>query len=319
MIQRGAPAMRALYRSGGDFEAVYGVPRTALEGEWRAQLASIALPPEAIATGKERFRRGGMFEVPCPHAIAARDALAADRVREGDRDGAIALEREVCAQDPDEPDHQLDLADLLADGDARDQDEARAIRLRVAADEDGATPPMRALALLHLGETAAGHGDLRAAEDAFARALALPDSGGNRRKLEGEVQALHHTGPAGPLLRGYFFEPGDKLVWATMVTAAEPDLALGWYLRGLQHAARDKHAEAAADLAHALALGLGNPRMVSNGARVLAVEAWRAGDHAEVAQAADVLAGTGNEVERLLAEDWRERLEFAVTGALPAK
>ncbi|HTJ47097.1 MAG TPA: hypothetical protein VL463_33580 [Kofleriaceae bacterium] len=318
LARYGAPSMRALYRSAGDFEGTYGKSRAQLEAEWRAMIDAITVPPEAIATGKESFRRGSVFDVPCPHAIAARRARAIELAGEGDREGAIAITREVCTDDPDEPRHQLDLAALLSTGDDAEQKEAKQLRTKIAHDDAGVTAPLRAEALQDLGEDAGTHGDFAGADALFTQALALPIDGGARRQLEAMRFALRHEGPSAPLLRAYFFAPGDHLVTATLVTSIEPQLGLGWYLRGLQEIGKDDHASAAADLSRALSLGLPSPRFVSNAARKLATSAWRAGDHAKVAQAADVLAGTGNEIERLLAEDWRERIEWTVTGKLPA-
>jgi hypothetical protein len=314
----GAPRLRDLYRSGGDFAAAYGRSRAELEKEWRQMIAATPVPPDALELGKEAFRRGGVFEVPCPHAVAALRSRAIDLDSADDHRGAVSLMREVCADDPSEPRYQLELADLLWQGDADEVAEARAIDRRLAADTDEVTAPLRAQALATLGEHAAKDGDLTTAEDALARAAALPAGAGRKRALAAELIALRDRGPAGPVYRAYFFTTGDKLALATAMTAIEPERGLAFYLRGLQRAAKEDHTGAADDLARGLALGLPGPLFVSNAARTLAVEAWRAGDHARVAQAADVLAASGNEVEALLARDWRERIEFAVTGQLPA-
>jgi hypothetical protein len=314
----GAARFRDLYRSGGDFAAAYGRSRSELEKEWRQMIAAVVVPPDALEIGRETFRRGGVFEVPCPHAVAALRSRAVDLDSADDHGGAVALMREVCADDPSEPRYQLELADLLWQGDASEIAEARAIDRQLAADTDGVTAPLRAQALATLGEHAARDGDFVTAEDALAKAAALPAGAGRKRTLAAELLALRDRGPAAPAYRAYFFSTGDKLALATAMAAIEPERGLAFYLRGLQRAAREDHAGAADDLARSLALGVPGPLFVSNAARILAVEGWRAGDHAHVAQAADVLAGTGNEVEALLAKDWRERIEFAVTGSLPA-
>ncbi len=318
----GAARLRDLYRSGGDFQGAYGSSRAELEKQWREMIASTPVPPDALEIGREAFRRGGVFAVPCPHAVAALRSRAIHLDDADDHDGAVTLMREVCGDDPD-PAYQLELADLLWQGDAGEIDEARAIDRRLAADTDGVTAPLRAQALATLGEHAARDGQLAAAEDALAKAVVLPAGAGRKRALEAELIALRDKGPSGTLLRMYFFATGtgagSKLELATVMTTLEPTRGFAFYLRGLQRAAKDDHAGAADDLAHALSLGLPGPLFVSNAARTLAVEAWRAGDHARVAQAADVLAGTGNQIEALLAQDWRERIDFTVTGALPGR
>src|SRR5436190_18897053 len=68
----GAPSLRRLYESGGDFEGTYGKSIATLESEWRKMIATIALPPDVVEGNRERFRAGSVFARPCPHAIAAR-------------------------------------------------------------------------------------------------------------------------------------------------------------------------------------------------------------------------------------------------------
>jgi hypothetical protein len=311
----GAARLRDLYRSGGDFNGAYGRSRGELEKEWRQMITATVVPPDALEIGREAFRRGGVFEVPCPHAVAALRARAIDLDSQDDHHGAIDLMREVCSDDPD-PDYQLELANLLWEGDADEVAEARAIDRRIADDVDNVTAPLRASALATLGEHAARDGRLAAAEDLFVRAAALPQSPNRKRTLQAKLIGLRDRGPAMMLYRLYFFSDANELGLATLMTQVEPERGFAFYLRGLQRSGKD-HAGAADDLSRALALGLPGPLFVSNAARTLAVEAWRAGDHGRVAQAADVLASTGNQVEALLAQDWRERIEFAVTGALP--
>jgi hypothetical protein len=55
-----------------------------------------------------------------------------------------------------------------------------------------------------------------------------------------------------------------------------------------------------------------------NGARRLAVVAFRANDTARVEKAIAVLRGADmNETDRLLADDWAQRLAFVASGHLP--
>ena len=63
-------------------------------------------------------RQGGVFDRPCPHMRAAREAEAGARLARGDRRGAVATMRAVCADAPDEPGYALSLAAMLTAGDA---------------------------------------------------------------------------------------------------------------------------------------------------------------------------------------------------------
>jgi hypothetical protein len=122
------------------------------------------------------------------------------------------------------------------------------------------------------------------------------------------ARALDDPGLAGSFLRNYFFAAaGDRLSWALLAVLAAPADRFGWYLLGLQLDERDLHGPAAHLLARAIAGPLPSPRFVRAGARRALIAAWRAHDVATLAAIADVLDGTGYEVDRWLAADWRER------------
>ena len=317
---RGAAPLRALYRNGGDFEAAYGVPATALQQEWRDQISAISLRSEEIEATRERFRQVGVFARPCPHAIASRRVRAYEAVGRGDRGSAISLLREVCEDAPREPRHRMELGDLLARGDERQRAEAAKLWNEIEQSPQ-ATSSMRADVLDRLASAAAIRGEIPRAQQLIAAALALPIDDGQRRGLEAKRLALEHTGPAGPMLRAYFYSPreaaGDPRQWVTRAAEQEPALGLALYLRGLRQADDGSWVAMADDLARALRLGLPSRSFVRNAARRLAVAAFRAGDAAGVLRAAETLSlPEMNETDRLLAEDWRQRLRFKSTGKL---
>ena len=305
----GAAKLRELYESGGDFDDAYGKPMSALADEWRAMIAKVELPPGVIEAQKERFRGGGVFAQPCPHAIAARRERAYKAAAAGDRDHAIWLLREVCSQAPDEPRHWLELGDYLAGGTPDQRHEGEAI-WRGLVDEPETTSSLRANALERLAKTAGLRGDFAAASELTAQALALGVDGDQRRQLEGEAFAL--TGDH-PMLRGYFFQPQvlEGIQWAVLATLAEPDLGFAHYLLGLRFFGESNWAAAATELDRALALGVPGPLFVKNGARVLAIAAYRSHDvaHVEVAIAA-LRAPEMSTTDHLLATDWQARLDF---------
>jgi len=312
----GAPALRRLYHSGGDFEGAYGKSLAALEQEWRAMLEKVAVPEAIVEGARERFRTGSVFARPCPHAVAARREQAAEAVARGERAKAIQIMRQVCKDAPEEPRHLLELGDYLVTGSPTQKAEAIAIWSRIAADET-LTSSLRAEAMVRLAATDKDH-----TAELVAKAAALPVDPNMRRQLDAEVFALEHEGPAGPALRGYFFGSGlvlDNLGWAQLAALGEPDLGFGHYLLGLQLQVREKPewARSAEELDHAIALGLPTPDFVRNGARKLAVAAYRAGDTARVEHAIAALRGSQMaETDRLLADDWAARLRFDATGHL---
>ncbi len=305
----GAAPVRAVYASGGDFAAAFGQSRDALVAEWRAMLATVEVPPADLEAARERFRRGGVFSRPCPHAIAARTERAARQAGSGDRKGAIQTMRDVCRDAPDEPGYALELAELLAAGDDDERREGRDLYQRWTEAEAGAA--VVAVALDALAQLDARGGDRVAARAHIAAALALPLDDDRRRPFEAVMAALDGGDLAGPFLRGYFFGAGDRLAWALMASAMAPHSALARYLLALQWNERGQYALAVPLLDRALTGTLPSPRFVRAGARRLAVAAWRIDDRAALAHAIALLEGTGVEVDRLHAIDWRERAAHA--------
>ena len=76
--------------------------------------------------------------------------------------------------------------------------------------------------------------------------------------------------------------------------------------------------DAAEALDTSLTKGLPSISFTKNAARRLLVAAYRANDIARVERAIATLRGPEmNETDRLLADDWQQRLAFAATGRLP--
>lgn len=305
LLDRYGPApVRAVYASGGDFAGAFGKSRDALVAEWRAMLATVEVPAADLEAARERFRRGGVFSRPCPHAIAARQERAGRQLARGDRAGAIRTMRAVCRDAPDDPSYQLDLAELLVAGDDRERAEGRAIYQRWLDSDGGAA--LSALVLDALAHLDASAGDRAAAQAHVAAALALPLDDDRRRPFEAVEAALDGGDLAGPFLRGYFFGPGDRLAWALMASTLAPGNPLARYLLGLQWHERGQYVLAVAMLDPALHGALPSPRFVRAGARRLAIAAWRSGQRVALDHAIAMLEG-GVEVDRLLAADWRAR------------
>jgi len=274
------------------------------------------VPPEIVEGSRERFRAGSVFARPCPHAVAARRERAAETAARGDRAGAIKIMREVCKDAPEEPRHLLELGDYLVGGTATQKAEALAVWTKLAGDEE-LTSSLRAEAMMRLAAL-----DRPRTPALLAQAAALPVDPAMRRQLDAETFALAHDGPAATALRGYFFPTAtvlDGVGWAQLAVLAEPDLGFAHYLLGLQLALGDKPdwKRAAEELDLALVRGLPGVDFVRNGARKLAVAAYRARDGARVDHAISALRGADMaESDRLLADDWATRLRFDATGRL---
>jgi hypothetical protein len=309
----GAAKLRALYHSGGDFEAAYGVPLATVEAAWRTMIGKIQLPPGSIEAQRERFRGVSVFARPCPHAIAARRERAVRAYVAGDRATAVDLMRHVCGDSPEEPRHRLELGDMLITGNAIEHTEATALWTGLANDTQNVSSTLRVEVLERLARDAAARGDHAGVAARIAEASALPIDSNERRQLDAEVFALAHHGAAEMPLYAYFFLPGtlDAATLAQWAVVAEPALGFAHYLLGLQRQNLGIWAGAADELDRALALGLPSALFVRNAARRLAIVAYRGHDLARVRRAIATLSGPDMTTpDRLLAEDWQARLAF---------
>ena len=310
----GAEPLRAIYRNGGEFDEAYGKPLAALEAEWLAMIATLDVPPSMIDASRERFRGTSVFDRPCPHAIAKRREQAQRAAVSGDQRKAIQLMREVCRDAPEEPRYQLDLGQMLIDGDPFQHAEAIGRWTRVARDVEGITSSLRVDALDKLAHQAAETGDWATVEKLIDEAAGLPVDGNQKRQMLALKFALAHEGPAGAALRGYFFPSGSRIdpaTYALMATLAEPNLGFGHYLLAFQRYTFGNLVEADAAFQRALALGLPGDEFVRAAARRLAIAAYRTGDTNGVNLAITVLSRTDMpSAERLLAADWFDRLAF---------
>lgn len=314
LMERNGPGpMRSLYASGGDFVTAYHRPLADLESEWRAMVSAIELPNDVVEAMRERFRSGSVFSRPCPHAIAAKRAAAGSELVAGRRSRAIALMRQVCGDAPDEPRHELELGDVLSEGNASEISEAKALWTSVA-DHRGNSSSLRAEALKRLARL---ENKLPAQIDLIERARALPIDSGDRRALDAEAYALRATGPAGPELRKYFQEVKqdlDRIAIAAKAVELEPNLALPHYLLGLQKANAGDWSEAASELDRALTIGLPSGNFARFAARRLAIAAYRTSDAARLNRAIAALSGPdASETDHLLAADWTQRRAFKAT------
>jgi hypothetical protein len=309
----GAAKLRALYHTGGDFEAAYGAPLATLEAAWRTMIGQIVLPPGSTEAQRERFRGVSVFARPCPHAIAARRDRARRAYGDGDRGTAVRLLRHVCKDAPEEPRYRIELADLLIGGTAVEHAEASAIWTRLARDTENVTSTLRVELLERLARDAAARGDRAAVEARISEAATLSIDANERRQLDAERFALAHRGPAAMPLYAYFFLPGtlDAVTLAQWAVIAEPELGFAHYLLGLQRQNLGLWAGAADALDRAIALGLPGPAFVRNAARRLAIAGYRTHDLARVRLAIARLSGPGMTTpDRLLAQDWQTRLDL---------
>ncbi len=238
----GAEKLRALYRSAGDFSAVYALPLAALDRRWREFLESQDLPAEDRARARERFRRGAIFQKVCARELAARVAQARHSLGSP---AAVALLESVCVDDPGEPIYKLDLADAHAA--AGHSDQALAAGLALTAD-DTMTFPLRARAAT-LAATLFFHaGRFDQARSSTEAALTFATDDGERRTAMAKLRALAPGDDAaraslGRVLFGASptaaLDTGLVIYFLTEFARTFPDDALGPYLVGRQLTYRD--------------------------------------------------------------------------------
>lgn len=332
---RGADALRALYRSAGDFEAIYGASLADLERAWRARLAGLQLTARKRAHASEQFRRPAIFQRVCARELAARVAEAR-AIQPVDPARAVALLESTCRDDPNEPAYRLALAEALGMAGVRDR--ALVILGRLEVDKE-ITTPMRADAAELAAAINFAAGDFKNAEAALRRAAEWAATEADRRTTLAKRRAIEDSGARATLGRALFGEelgraPDPVLTFFLVAEFARlyPGERLGPYLVGRQLLPRDP-ARALPFLARACdGEDGGEPRGPAPLGPELAPEfmrecrlmtadaAYRAGDFARARRALERLgAAADGEADRLRALDLRARVDWAAEHRTQAK
>jgi hypothetical protein len=238
----GADKLRAVYHEGGDFDGVYGRSLASLEADWRKFVTSQKLDEQDKARAKERYRRPAIFQKVCARDIAARIETARGHLYSLPEEAA-AIFASICADDPAEPSHRLNLADAhAAAGDAR---AALAITDSIERDAE-LTRPLRARAANLASNVHFHAGDIAAARAATERAGALATEEGEQRQAFARLRALADPSAKRTLGRLFFgdaptrgVDPALGLFLVDRFATANPNEALGPYLVGRQLLSRD--------------------------------------------------------------------------------
>ena len=330
---RGVAAFTGLYRDAGDFDLAYGTSLAALEQDWLAFLASRPLRPQDIEALRQRYKQRPIFQRPCAHRAADLAQAAALAQARGDTELRLLSLAELCAVEPELPEHRLGLA--LAQAQANELEQAAATLLALAGtaarhppDAPDAMLTDTSLAVLdeRLGDLALARDDLATAESAYRRALARGLGESHQRTLQVKLQGAADPTLA-PALLAYFdpFAPNPdhpsqavlRLYAALKIAALPGHVALGSYLTARQLLNVGEGTEARTHAARSLSPGTGEPGLgtpeLIRSARLMLLEACvRARDYArargvlaELAAEPGIAAG-----HRLEADQWRARVEF---------
>jgi tetratricopeptide (TPR) repeat protein len=317
--ERGPERLRALYRSAGDFQGVYGQSLDALEVKWRAFLAEQPLDQAERARAEERFRRPAIFQKVCARELAARVAEARGRTYSSP-ERAVALLESACNDDPGEPTFRLDLAETLPV--AGRIDDALALAAEVER-TPRMTWPLRARAESLIAAMHFQAGRFAPAEEAVRRALALATDEGEERTGLAKLRALADPVGRRTLGRMLFGDTPTRAPDAALAlylvgefSRAFPDEALGPYLLARQLSWRDPRLalphldQACPDGPARLAKPL-LPVFARECVRMTGETAFRADDLARSRAAYRRLRdGAKNEAERLRALDFLERIDW---------
>ncbi len=319
--EHGAEKMRALYRSAGDFQAVYGQPLDELERRWREFLERQPLAETERARAAEQFRRPAIFHKVCARELAARVARARGRLGHAPQE-AVALLESVCRDDPGEPTFRLDLADALVG--AGESDRALAIADAVAQDE-GVTRPLRARAAALAAAIHFHASRFEQAEKAVRRTATLATDDAEERTALAKLRALGDDETRGTLGRVLFGDGPARGTDPALVpflvaefTRLFPREALGPYLVARQLAWRDprlalpwldRACPRGALGAHEVAL---DPPFLRECRRLYGETAFLAGDLDRSQAAFERLREEAAiESEKRRAADWLERIAFS--------
>ena len=156
LSEYGRERFHALYASSGDFRRAYGKSLAELGALWSARIDHISLREADRQTEAERFRQPGVLHKICAHELALRSREASSEAAHGDPQRAAALYRSICADEPGDPRHLVDLLGL--EEQARDPAAVADIARRILAHPQS-RGAQRARALTAMGNVKLAHGD----------------------------------------------------------------------------------------------------------------------------------------------------------------
>jgi tetratricopeptide (TPR) repeat protein len=278
----GAGALRAWY-GGAPLERVTrGKDLGALARDWKASLAKVVVPPEAMNAARARFGRPAIFGRRCPHVVDRLGERAGARLAENDYLGARRAYREMLELDPDDRDALMGLGRCAVR--AGDEDAARR-RYEAVASDSHLTRLAQADALEALGDLDLADGRVEQARQRYASVAKLVVDEDHLRTLDVKEDTADADARAAivALLIGdarlgtSFGVAASRLAtWA----AADPDDGTPDYLLAKNLYVQGRWQEAGRDLDAALARQLSLERVRREAWRLRVVLSCAEGDTA---------------------------------------
>jgi len=321
--RHGFHRLAAVYRDGGDFVSAYGRPLADLLDQWSRFIATVQVPDDALQLARERFRRPSILRRVCGHEVANLVAQSDEAMQDRQTGQAVKLMHQVCAFDPGEPSHLLQLMQLrAAAGDATGALATGARLLRHPA----LSKPLRREALELTGDVRWIDGEpalaARSYDDADGQA-ALPF---DRRVLFLKRWALKQPPEIRDLVRRYLIPPfgepretGLDVHLAHRLARALPRSGLGMFLAGKQLAARNHHEEAALALQQALRIGLPTEDFTVDASRLLGLCQYASRQYVAAVDTFVRLQARPNLSRGMELEvaDWIQRIHWRTGGSAP--
>ncbi len=318
-LKQGMKKLTALYRTGGDFTAIYGQNVSQLLKEWTAFLKTVQVPPRQLQLAEETFRRPSILKRVCGHEVANLRFQAENLRAEKKTEQALEVLKRICSLDPGDPMHQWERMTTLAEADRRAEAMALGESLLTLTTM---SKPMRRSTLALLGDLAWRSEEIDRARERYEQAAAYSGAPSQRRLLYLKRWALRQPDELRTLLQKYLVpetpqRDGARDVHLAHQLARElPSSGLGLYLVGKQLAGRGHWALAITPMRKAIHFGLPNQDFIREARRVLGSCSLIEGDIGSALRTfseitTQTLPKTG---DALRAVDWQQRAQFRGTG-----
>jgi tetratricopeptide (TPR) repeat protein len=306
MATRSERALTRAYRAG----RIDGL--SALEQAWRTYLGTVPVTDHERGIAEVALARPSIFTAVCPHELARlRRHLGEDTAA---RDDARILETcdEILTIDDGEAAARAARIGALARTGERDAAIAEIESLR---DAMNAPKPVVAKALEALADAEWTLGDYAEAKRLYGELLELPRTDGPARQSEVKQLALASDAPTREVFYSMFVEgvAAPVRVHLAREIGALRDDGLGLYLEGRQLWAQREYALALPLLRRAEQRGLPTARLTRELQRMVGHTAFALGEYEESLAAWNAQASSSRASEAL-AQQWRERIEYARTG-----
>lgn len=189
--QKSGPAALRAWYGGASLSEATGTDLSGLEDEWHHYLDTIEVSPAVLSISEPRFRRPGVFERRCPHAV---DRLLgeAGRLCGVQQNRVQEAVTEAVRLDPLRKDAEVQVPRCAWYAGAEGEALSKTVAAQAEA-EEVYSPGARQNALDLLGDMHWANNRPKDAKEAYEAALSLTHSRDSRREMEVKIWALSAT------------------------------------------------------------------------------------------------------------------------------